>query len=61
MTRPLSANDSPRPSCKNIYLNFINKLHAMDYLLHDLLGLYQKILKEEIVLLTVLKKEYHLE
>jgi len=32
----------------------------MDYLLHDLLGLYQKILKEEIELITVLKKEYHI-
>ena len=46
---------------KNIYLNFLNKMDAMDYLLHDLLGLYQKILKEEIVLLAALKKEYHLK
>ncbi len=46
---------------KNVYLNFIKKLDAMDYLLHDLLGLYQKILKEEIILLTALKKHYHLE
>jgi len=46
---------------KNAYLNFIKKLHAMDYLLHDLLGLYQKILKAEIELLTVLKKAYHIQ
>jgi hypothetical protein len=45
---------------KNTYINFLNKMDAMDYLLHDLLGLYQKILKEEIELLTALKKEYHL-
>ena len=46
---------------RNVYLNFVKKLDAMDYLLHDLLGLYQKILKEEIILLAVLKKEYHLQ
>jgi hypothetical protein len=46
---------------KNVYLNFVKKLDAMDYLLHDLLGLYQKILKEEIILLAVLKKEYYLQ
>ncbi len=46
---------------KNVYLNFIKKLHGMDYLLHDLLGLYQKILKEEIELLTVLKNAYHIK
>jgi hypothetical protein len=33
----------------------------MDYLLHDLLGLYQKILEEEIELITVLKKAYHIK
>ncbi len=46
---------------KNVYRNFINKLHGMDYLLHDLLGLYQKILNEEIELLSFLKKEYRLK
>jgi hypothetical protein len=46
---------------KNTYLNFLKKMDAMDYLLYDLLGLYQKILKEEIVLLAALKKEYHLK
>jgi len=46
---------------KNVYLNFIKKLHGIDYLLHDLLGLYQKILKEEIELLAVLKEEYHIK
>jgi hypothetical protein len=46
---------------KNVYLNFIKRLHAMDYLLHDLLGLYQKILKEEIELITVLKQAYHIK
>lgn len=46
---------------KSTYLNFLKKMDAMDYLLHDLLGLYQKILKEEIVLLAALKEEYHLK
>ena len=46
---------------RNVYLNFLKKINGMDYLLHDLLGLYQKILKEEITLLNALKKEYHLK
>ncbi|MEO6612714.1 MAG: hypothetical protein ABIT05_08550 [Chitinophagaceae bacterium] len=46
---------------KSVYLAFLKKIHAMDYLLHDLLGLYQKVLKEEIELLTVLKKAYHIK
>jgi hypothetical protein len=46
---------------RNVYLNFLKKISGMDYLLHDLLGLYQKILKEEIDLLTVLKKAYHIK
>jgi hypothetical protein len=39
----------------------MNKLDEMDYLLNDLLGLYKKILKEEIILLQILNEEYHLE
>jgi hypothetical protein len=46
---------------KDRFLNFIVKMDAMDYLLHDLLGLYQQILKQEIILLDALQKEYHLE
>jgi hypothetical protein len=46
---------------KNIYLAFIKKMNEVDNLLHDLLGLYQKILKEEIMLLDLLQKEYHLK
>ncbi len=46
---------------KNVYLNFIKKIYGMDYLLHDLLGLYQKILKQEVDLLDVLKNEYHIK
>ncbi len=46
---------------KKVYLNYIQKLDAVDYLLHDLLGLYHKILKEEISLLDVLNNEYHLK
>jgi hypothetical protein len=46
---------------KNVYLNFIKKLDVMDYLLHDLFGLYEKILAEEITLMKILEKEYHLE
>ena len=46
---------------KNAYRNLMVKIDAMDYLLHDLLGLYQKILKEEVILMEVLQKEYHLE
>jgi hypothetical protein len=45
---------------KNVYLSYIQKLDAMDYLLHDLVGLSQKILKEEITLLQVLNNEYQL-
>lgn len=46
---------------KAAYINFVKKMDAMDYLLHDLLGLYQKILKEEINLLAALEEEYHLK
>ena len=46
---------------KAAFLDFIKKFDAMDYLLHDLLGLYNMILKEEITLINVLKEEYHLK
>jgi hypothetical protein len=46
---------------KSVFTDYIKKLDVMDYLLNDLLGLYKKILKEEITLLEVLKKEYHLK
>ena len=46
---------------KNVYLSFVKKIYGMDYLLHDLLGLYQKILNQEIELLNVLKEEYHIK
>ena len=44
---------------RNLYLNFIRKLDVMDYLLNDLLGLYKKILREEVSLIEVLNKEYN--
>lgn len=43
------------------FLNFMSKLDQMDYLLHDLLGLYKKVLVEETNLLNILDKEYHLK
>ncbi len=46
---------------KNAFQHYMNKLDAMAYLLTDLLGLYKKVLNEEIILLNVLNKEYHLE
>ncbi|MEO7982471.1 MAG: hypothetical protein ABI688_00185 [Bacteroidota bacterium] len=46
---------------KAAFIDYIKKFDAMDYLLRDLLGLYNMILKEEITLINVLKEEYHLE
>ncbi|HLY72122.1 MAG TPA: hypothetical protein VKR53_20455 [Puia sp.] len=46
---------------KNVFLHYMDKLDAMDYLLNDLLGLYKKVLKEESILLHALNEEYHLE
>jgi hypothetical protein len=62
----ISDSDMPEMSLlktydKSAFINFIKKLDAMSYLLNDLLGLYKKILKEEIILLDVLNKEYRLE
>ena len=45
---------------KTVFTNYIKKLDVMDYLLHDLLYLYEKIQTEEVTLMEVLKKEYHL-
>jgi len=46
---------------KTVYLNFLKRIHAMDYLLHDLMGLHKKILDEEIDLLATLRKAYHIK
>ena len=46
---------------KKIFIEYIKKFDAMDYLLQDLLGLYNMILKEEIILINILKEEYHLK
>ena len=46
---------------KAVFVEYIKKFDAMDYLLQDLLGLYNMILKEEITLINVLKEEYHLK
>ena len=46
---------------KAMFNNFLERIDQVDYLLHDLLGLYKTILKEETILLDFLKKEYHLE
>ncbi len=46
---------------KAVFIEYIKKFDAMDYLLQDLLGLYNMILKEEITLINVLKEEYHLK
>jgi hypothetical protein len=46
---------------KAVFLNYLNKLDQMDYLLNDLLGLYKKVLAEETNLLVSLNKEYHLD
>ena len=46
---------------KAAFIEYIKKFDAMDYLLQDLLGLYNMILKEEITLINVLKEEYHLK
>ncbi len=43
------------------FVNYLNKLDQMDYLLNDLLGLYKKVLTEETNLLASLNKEYHLD
>ena len=46
---------------KERFINYINKIDQMDYLLNDLLGLYKKVLIEETTLLDLLNKEYHIE
>ena len=43
------------------FYNFLDKIDQVDYLLHDLFGLYKAILSEETMLLDLLNKEYHLE
>lgn len=53
--------DSLKTYDKAHFVNYLNKLDQMDYLLNDLLGLYQKVLKEETNLLGSLNKEYHLD
>ena len=63
-----SITDSDMPAITSLktydkarYLNFLSKLDQMDYLLHDLLGLYQKVLVAETNLLIMLNEEYHLK
>ncbi|MEO6404584.1 MAG: hypothetical protein ABIO32_03785 [Ferruginibacter sp.] len=41
--------------------NFLQKIDQVDYLLHDLFGLYKSILKEETILVDLLNKEYDLD
>jgi len=63
-----SITDSDMPAIDSLktydrvhYLNYLNKIDQMDYLLNDLLGLYKKVLTEETNLLASLNKEYQLE
>ena len=65
---PISITDTDIPEMellktynKAAFIEYIKKFDAMDYLLQDLLGLYNMILKEEITLINVLKEEYHLK
>ena len=46
---------------KGKFLAYMTKLNQVDYLLNDLLGLYNRVLNEEKKLLDLLKTEYHLE
>ncbi len=46
---------------KSRFLNFLARIDQVDYLLHDLFGLYKNILKDETLLLNLLNKEYNLE
>jgi len=63
-----SITDSDMPEITSLktydasrFLNYLNKIDQMDYLLNDLLGLYKKVLVQETLLLAALNKEYHLE